>query len=243
MPTPAVSLKIRKFRRRFGITAPKVVVRSHLPWQWLLLPLLFVLLVLVAGWSILQRSATGEFGRELQELRMHVQSQQEELDLLRATAGTRQNAMSIERATQRQLLLRIKELEQESAALKEDMLLFERLIPVMGDEAVVRLENFRVLQDDGGRYRYRLLVAYQPSRQRPEFVGRLQLIVNYVSAGKEHQLELPERPAAEMEYQLSLKHFLRREGVFDLPPGARLKAVEARVLQGATLMGKRSAQL
>lgn len=244
MPTPAVSLKLRKFRRRFGIAAPRVVVRSHLPWQWLLLPLLLlVLLVLVATWSIMQRNAAGEVGRELQELRLHVQSQQEELDSLRSTAGTRQNAMSIERATQRQLLLRIKELEQESAALKEDMLLFERLIPVVGDEAVLRLENFRVLQDSAGRYRYRLLVAYQPSRHRPEFVGHLQLVVDYVVAGKEHRLQLPEKPSADVSYQVTLKHFLRREGVFDLPPEARLKAVEVRVLQGATLMGKRLAQL
>lgn len=243
MPTPAVSLKLRKFRRRFGIAAPRVVVRSHLPWQWLLLPAaLFVLMLIVAGWLWMQRSEAGEVGRELRDLRLQVLSQQEELDSLRSTAGTRQNAMSIERATQRQLLSRIKELELESAALKEDMLLFERLIPVVGEEAILRVENFRVVQDDAGRYRYRLLVAFQPSRQKPEFAGRLQLAVEYFLGGKELLLLLPKGESAP-EYQLTLKHFLRREGVFELPPGARLKAVEARVLQGATLMGKRSAQI
>lgn len=190
----------------------------------------------------MQRNEAGAVGKELQELRVQVQSQRSELDSLRSTAETRQNAVSIERATQRQLLLRIKELELENGALKEDMRLFERLIPVVGEEAVVRVENFRVTQDGGGRYRYRLLVAFQPSRQKPGFVGRLRLAVSYQLNGVEHQLLVPEKPEV-AEYRLTIKHFLRREGGFELPPGAQLVAVEARVLQGATLMSKRLAQL
>lgn len=244
MANPAVRLKLRKFRRRFGITAPRVVVRSHVPWQWLVVAtLLLGLFVVVAGWMLMQRNETGEIGRELQDIRQQFLLQQEELDLLRSTAGTRQNAMSIERATQRQLLSRIKDLEQENAALKEDMLLFERLIPVVGDEAILRIENFRVQPAEESGYRYRLLVAFQPSRQKPEFRGRLQLQVDYVLAGLERQLLLPEVGEEASEYQLNLKHFLRREGRFDLPAGALLKGVEVRVLQGVTLMGKRTTQL
>jgi len=243
MPTPAVNLKLRKLRRRFGIAAPRVVVRSHVPWQWYLLPgLLLVLLLLAGAWLLMQRNEAGATGRELQELRLQVRSQQSELDSLRVTAGTGQNAVSIERATQRQLLSRIKELESENGALKEDMQLFERLIPVAGEDAVVRVENFHVTQDEGGRYHYRLLIAFQPSRQKPEFAGRLQLAVGYQLNGVERQLLIPEKPEAAQEYRLTVKHFLRREGNFELPPGARLASVEARVLQGATLVSKRLAQ-
>lgn len=244
MPTPAVSLRLRKFRSRFGIAAPKVVVRSQLPWPWLALPiLLFVLIFVLLAWLFLQRYQVGEVGRELQEIRARFLIQQEELDSLRSTAGTRQNAMSIERATQRNLLSRIKDLEQENAALKEDMLLFERLIPVVGDEDVLRLEGLRVVKDEERRYRYRLLVAYQPSRHKPEFSGRLQLVVDYSLGGRVEQLLLPGKAEAASDYQVNLKHFLRREGRFQLPEGAQLKAVEARIFQGATLLGRQSAQL
>lgn len=244
MHTPAVSLRFRKFRSRFGIAAPKVVVRSQLPWRWLALPILLLVLILgLLAWMFLQRNQVGEVGRELQEIRARFQVQQEELNLLRSTAGTRQSAMSIEQATQRNLLLRIKDLEQENTALKEDMLLFERLIPVVGDEDVLRLEGLRVLKEEGGRFRYRLLVAYQPSRQKPEFSGRLQLVVDYLLAGRAEQLLLPGKTEAASDYQVSLKHFLRREGVFQLPEGAELKSVEARIFQGATLLGRQSAQL
>ena len=241
MPTPAISLRLRRFRSRFGIAAPKVVVRSQVPWQWLALPI--ILLVVLLAWMFSQQKQVGGAGRELQEIQVRFAMQQEELDLLRSTAGTRQSAMSIEQATQRNLLLRIKNLEQENAALKEDMLLFERLIPVAGGEDALRLEGLRVLKEEGGRYRYRLLVAYQPSRQKPEFAGRLQLAVDYLMAGRAEQLLLPGKNEVAPDYQVSLRHFLRREGGFQLPEGAQLKSVEARIFQGATLLGRQSAQL
>ncbi|MCL2523161.1 MAG: hypothetical protein FWF20_11570 [Betaproteobacteria bacterium] len=244
MPPSAVSLKLRNFRNLFGIAAPRVVVRSHVPWQWYLLPgLLLILLIGAGAWLLVQHNEVGAAGRELQELRLLAQAQQNELETLRLTAGTRQNAVGIEIAAQRQLLSRIKELELENGALKEDMRIFERLIPVVGEDAVVRVENVRVTQDDDGRYRYRLLIAFQPTRQKPEFAGRLQLLITYMLDGAEQRLTLPEKADATPEYQLTVKHFLRREGGFELPAGARLTAVEARLLQGATLMTKRLTQL
>lgn len=243
LQTPFVSLRLRRFRRRFGIAAPKVVVRTHVPWQWFLFPaLVFLLLLFVAAWLFFQRNEAGEMGRELQDLRGQILSQRAELESLRTTAGTRVNAVSIEKATQRQLLSRIRELELESAALKEDMLLFERLIPVLGDEAVLRLENFRVVPEEDAKYRYRLLVAFQPSRLNPEFSGRLQLVVSYTLYGRELQLLLPEKASQAPEYQFSLKHFLRREGGFKLPEGASLKGVEALILQGDTVAARKRAQ-
>lgn len=242
MPTPAVSLKLRKMRRRFGIAAPRVVVRSHFPWFWFVLPALLLLALLAAAWLLMERKETGEVGRELAALRLQLHEQRDELMSLRTSAGTGQNAVSIERAAQQHLLARIEGLERENQALKEDALLYERLIPVVGEEAVIRVENFRVINDGGGRYRYRVLLAFQPDRQSPEFRGRLQLVVGFRQAGKELQLTLPERRDVSDEYQLELRHFLRREGVFQLPVGAQLKGVEARVLQGDTLKAKRLAQ-
>ncbi len=243
MPTPAVTLKLRWFRRRFGITAPKVVVRSHLSWQWRLLPaVLLLLLVGMGGWMVAQRNETGLLGQELLSLRQQFLAQREELDRLRSTAGTGQNAVSIEKATQQQLLGRIQDLEAQNAALKEDLLLFERLLPPVGEGASVRVENFRVLREAAGRYRYRLLIAFQPDRQNSDFRGRLQLAISYLDAGKLRQLVLPERQEDAAAYLVETRQFSRREGIFELPEGAVLKEVEARVMQGDTLKSKRLAQ-
>ena len=218
-------------------------MRSHFPWQWLALPaILLALLLGVAGWLVAQKKETGILGVEVESFRQQLQAQREELNLLRSTAGTGQSVVSIERAAQQQLLARIQGLEAENAALKEDILLFERLIPIAGDGGAVRLENFRVFRESGTRFRYRLLVAFQPDRQVPDFRGRLQIAISYADKGKVLQLVLPEKRENSAEYQLEVRHFLRKEGVFELPVGVVLQGVEARVLQGDTLKSKRLAQ-
>ncbi|MBS1143509.1 MAG: hypothetical protein H6R14_915 [Proteobacteria bacterium] len=244
MKTPTVTLKLRRFRRRFGITAPKVVVKSHLPWQWFAVPvILLVLLVGVVSSLIAQRNEAGELEHEVGELREQLRAQREELNVLRSAVGTGQNAVSIERASQQQLVSKINGLEAQNARLKEDILLFERLIPVAGDVASLRVENFRVSAERRGMFRYRLLLAFQPDKQNAEFRGRLQLTINYTFSGKEFKVLLPDKKEVSADYHLEIKHFLRREGVFELPEGAMLQSAEAAILQGDTLKAKRLAEL
>jgi hypothetical protein len=244
MPTPSITLKLRRFRRRFGVAAPKVVVRSHFPWQWIaFLLLLLALLAGVLGGLVAQGGETGALGQEMEALHQQIQEQREELNILRSTAGTGQNAVSIERASQQQLLGRIQRLEAQNAALKEDILLFERLMPVSGEGAAIRVENFRIVRKAPGHFRYRLLLAFQPDKQNPDFRGRLQFVISFTQSGKNMQQLLPDKRETFAEYQIELKRFLRREGEFELPEEAALLGVEVRILQGDTLKSKLLAQL
>ncbi|HLO62853.1 MAG TPA: DUF6776 family protein [Azonexus sp.] len=244
MPTPAVTLRIRKFRRRFGILAPKVVVRSQLPMRWyVLLTVLFALLMLSLGWLMAQRSETNELGRELEASRQQLILQSDELSALRSSSGTEQSVVNIERAARQQLLSRIKVLESENVMLKEDVLLFERLISAANEAATVRIENFKAVADVGGRYRYRLLMIYQPDKQLPEFRGFLQLEIQYVHSGRSARMLVPEMQALRRDGLVEVRHILRREGGFVLPAGAVLQGVEARLYQGDVLKSKRMAQL
>ncbi|WP_295005273.1 hypothetical protein [uncultured Dechloromonas sp.] len=70
-------------------------------------------------------------------LRERLQLQQDELAVLRSAAGSAQNALNIERASHQQLILKIGVLEAENAALKEEVKVFERLVP-SGAEAGFR---------------------------------------------------------------------------------------------------------
>jgi hypothetical protein len=233
MHTPAVSLRLKRFRRRFGISAPRVVVRSELPRRW------FVaagLLLAAIGFSLAWFIQEGSFGGgQLSELRNQLESQQAELSLLRGSVGTGHNAVSMERAAQQQLVARIQALEAENAALKEDMLIFERLIPVVGQEAKVRIESFMVSGSGGGGYRYRLLLAYQPVQRGTAFRGRYEIVVAYKLANEEvRQFVLPKGQNGVVD----VRHFLRREGEIDIPAGATLISVEARLLDNGKLVAK-----
>lgn len=236
MHTPAVSLRFKRFRRRFGISAPRVVVRSELPRQWLVgFGVLLMAIGFAAAWFI-QSASFG--GGQLAELQNQVRVQQSELDLLRASVGTGQNAVSIERAAQQQLLTRIQSLEAENSALKEDMLIFERLIPVIGQEAKIRIESFRISSNAGGGYRYRLLLAYQSVQRGAGFRGRYEVVVTYkVPDAQSRQLVLP----AGQDGIVEVRHFLRREGVIELPGGAVLVSAEVRLFQDGKLVTKEAA--
>jgi len=129
MPTSAVALKFRKFRRRFGITAPRVAVRSHIGWPWYAVGLVALILSVAAVvWSLAQHGEASELAQEIRALRAHLSEKNEELIRLRAGAATEQSAVQMERSTQQQLVSRIKVLERENAGLKEDISLFERLV-------------------------------------------------------------------------------------------------------------------
>ncbi len=244
MPSPAVSLKIRKFRRRFVITAPRVVVRTHVSWHWYAAGgALAALVVLTIVGLALQRGDAGAMETELESLRLQVRSLDEELLRYRATAGTESNAVQMERSTQQRLLDRVRALELENAVLKEDMIIFERLIPAAGEEGALRIENFRVVSDGAQNLRYRVLISFRSGKQTPEFRGRLEFLVTFVQRGKSEEMVIPSRRERGGEFQVEVRNFLRKEGAFELPAGARLQSVEARVLQGDTLRARRVAQL
>lgn len=142
MPTPAVTLKLKKFRRRFGIAAPRVTVRSHIGWQWYATAL-GALVAMITGivWSLAQQGEASELVREIRELRQQLGDRNEELILLRAGAATEQNAVQMERSAQQSLVSRIKELERENASLKEDVSVYERLIKECPRKAGVGRQN------------------------------------------------------------------------------------------------------
>lgn len=243
MPNPAVTLKLKQFRRHFGIAAPRVAVRTHFAWHWYVLAVVaLVSLVAALVWWLAQRNEVGQIKEENASLHQKLSEMESELTTLRSKAGTEQSAVRMEKTTQQQLMARMRALEQENVSLKEDIALFERLVPTDGAAAAVRIERLSVVSvAEPGRYRYRLLVGYQPSKQEREFHGLLQLTVTALQGGKELLLQLPASGDAARDYVVETRHFLRKEGSFVLPVGAKLKTVEARLLQGGTVKAKQSA--
>ena len=115
MATPGPSVRFRRLRRRFGIGAPKLAIRTHIAWYWKALALIAVLSVSLslAMWIYdSKRQAYAAINedqvREIQALRDRVGELENELTKLRALAGSGENSLQIERATQRQLSLQVR---------------------------------------------------------------------------------------------------------------------------------------
>ena len=235
---------LKKIRQRFGISAPRMTVKTHVAWYWRMLGLVAVLscsLALAAWIYDAGRRFAGfdrsEAEQELSQLRESVGRLTQETAGLRAIVNASETKLQIERAAQAQLGRQVKVLEDENARLKEDLAFFENLIPSEHRDNTLLINRFRV--DPGalpGEFRYRLLLLQGGRRDKP-FQGNLQLLVTLQQEGKSAIITLPEEGAAPA-YKISFKYFQRVEGTFRIAPGAQVKMVQVRIFESGSAQAR-----
>jgi len=231
---------LKKFRQRFGISAPRMTVQTHVAWYWRILGLVVVLSCsfALAAWMYDAGLRFAGFDRseaeqELSLLREAVGRLSQESAVLRASVNASESKLQIERSAQTQLGKQVKALEDENARLKEDLAFFENLIPSEHRDNTLLINRFRV--DPGalpGEFRYRLLLLQGGRRDKP-FQGNLQLLVTLQQDGKDAIMTLPEEGEAQA-YKISFKYFQRIEGTFRVAPGARVKMVQVRIFESGS---------
>jgi hypothetical protein len=236
--------RLSKLRQRFGIAAPKVSVRTHVPWylRWLGLAVALVLSVALAAWTwdAGRRFAgfdRGEVEQELAAARGELARLREELDRLRALANAADSKLAIERTAQQKLAQQIKGFEQENARLREELALFESMLSSESATAApLSILRFKVEPDVlPGEFRYRLLLLASGSRRGREFQGRLELAVGLTEDGRSAIITVPEQRDAEgSAFRLSFKHFQRIDGSFRVSPKARVGSVQVRVYESGS---------
>lgn len=235
---------LRRLRGRFGISAPRVAVRTHIPWYWRVLAaiVVFSTSLALAGWIYDAGRRFAGFDRseteqEMRILRDQVAELQKEEARLRALVNSGESSMQIERTAQQQLARQMKTLEEENARLKEDQAFFENLAVAEGKEAGFSLNRLRVDPDSvPGQYRYRALAAAQGGKKDREFKGSLQLVVGLQQDGKSAMMVFPAaNDPNRQRFNISFKHFLRVDGTFQVPAGARVTSVELRLMQDGVM--------
>jgi len=236
-----MSRKFKTFLRRFGIDAPQLSVRPHMPWYWRWLGMV-VIAAATAGvaWFTYDFGLEyagfrkGEAAQLRAQLDETVRRQQAELTELNARTASAERQLQIERATYGDLAMQVKALAQENATLKEDLAFFQSLTAT-GKEGAISVNRFRLMPDSmPGEYRYQLLLV-QAGERAKEFHGRLQFVLNLQQDGRKVTLMLPSetgRAGTPKEYQVSFKLFQRVEGLFRIPPNATVKGLQVRVFEG-----------
>lgn len=222
-------MRLKLLRRRLSVSAPRMIVRSHLPWpvRWLVIALMFGFSAAVALWAF-------EFGKviagvdtglkdEVVKLRTEVEALRVERDKAVSVASTAESLMRAESAAQQRLAQQLKQAEAEILSLRGDLGFFERLMPVgSGDDLAIS-----GLQADAvspGKLRLQLLVM-QPGRQVQEFTGRFTVRLSGTADGKPWAYE----PVTERQ-SLRMKQYVRVDEVFDFPASAVVKSVEVRIV-------------
>lgn len=227
-------MRLRLLRRRLTISAPRMSVRSAMPWpvRWLLLAVVFGLCAAVALWAF-------EFGKsiagldsgareELVRLRAEVSRLVEDAQRQHAVSQTAESILTADRATLQTLMAQVRQLEGENRTLREDLGFFEKLIPAGAAEGVA-IRGLHAEIMGGMQLRWQVLVI-QAARNAPEFNGRLELVLAGTKDGKPWSQAFP---GGSSPWQL--RQYRRLEGLLTLPPDAVVKTVTARVLEGSNL--------
>jgi hypothetical protein len=223
-------MRWKLFRRRLSISAPRVAIRSHMPW-----PLRWVVLAIAFGFSASLALWAFEFGKEiaglertskeeLTQMRTELETLRAERERAQSIANTADSLLKTERVTQDRLSQQLRQSEADVLALKADLGFFERLLPTAGDGLAVRALQAEPIQP--GQLRYQLLVM-QSGRSPPEFKGRYEFQLAGTLDGK--PWTFTPQPA---QRALALKQYARVEGMLDHPNAAVVKSVQVRVLDG-----------
>jgi hypothetical protein len=231
-------------RQRFGIAAPRVAVRSHMPWYWRWIGLAVLLAVSAAGATWIYDAGRrfagfdqSEVQSELAVTKRDLAAAQGELQRLRAIANAAESRLSIERSAQQKLAQQIRTLEQENEKVREDLATLENMLSSEARSgSTLAIYRFTVQPDVlPGEYRYHLLLVTPRARREHEFNGRLELVVTLMNGGQNAMISFPEPgDAGASEFRLAFKYFRRVEGIFRVNPKAKVENVQARVYETGT---------
>jgi len=225
-------MRFRLLRRRLTISAPRMAVRSAMPW-----PLRWVVVALVLGFCASVALWAFEFGKdiaglepnakeELVKLRAELVQVRQQRDDAQSIVNTSGSLLTAEKAAQQRLSSQIRQLEADNQALRDDLGFFEKLLPTAGGDAVA-IRGLQAELLSGSQMKWQVLVI-QSVRNAPEFSGKLELSVTGLQNGKPWNAIMPGSPVP-----LQLKQYRRLEGVLDLPPQTVVKTVTARILEGS----------
>ena len=235
-------MRFRLLRRRLTISAPRMAVRSAMPWpfRWVIMAIVLGFCGAVALWAF-------EFGKniagldtngkeELVQLRAEVVRLREERDKAQSIANTSGSLLTAERAAQEKMAAQVRVLEADNRALRDDLGFFEKLIPSTGQDGV----SIRGLYAEvvGERQLKWQVLVLQPVKNAPEFKGQIELTLAGLENGKPWTMALPGGPQA-----LQFRQYRRIEGIVDLPPQAVVKTVTARLVEGTATRAVQSIKL
>ena len=252
----ALSIWWRRARQHFSIDAPRMAVRSHLPWHWRVVVALAIL-SLIAGmwwWGFDFGQIFGGFNRKDLETRLRAldsESIQLRADAaaLRTRSSELESELAMTRGAQTTLSKQALELQNENSQLKEELVFLQKLVADSNKTVGLSIQRLSVERERDDAWHYSLLVV-RGGNPIVEFDGQLvlQVALTQPSTGgtalRTTSLTLPdEQPETAPTLKLKFKYYQRVEGSFRAPPGAQLRSVTARAFESGQASPRASRNL
>jgi hypothetical protein len=227
----------RFLRRQFGIAAPRMAVRTHLPW-WGRGAILLILVAVIAGmwwWGFDFGQILGGFNRKeieprLAALEADATRYRTEAAELRASNAVLESELAMTRGKQEALSRQVTELTGENAQLKEELAFLQKLVSDSSKSVGLAVQRVDVEPDGEDMWRFSILVVRGGS-PKDEFVGKVVLRAALAPIPPaevvRRTIQIPDDdPGTSPALRLKFKYYQRVEGRFRVPQGSRVTAVE-----------------
>jgi hypothetical protein len=231
---------IRSLRRHFGISAPRLAVRTHVAWPLRLAQALAIggAIASLIWWGydtgrLFAGFDRSEAAQERTRLLGEVAQFSEENARLRARVGQLEAELGVTKGAQEVLSRQTLALQSENTQIKEDLVFLQKLFAGGGREMALSVQRLQVERQSPTEYRLRLLVVQgQGAKKLEEFNGQAQVQVGLLRNGQRSLITLPDQqPAMQAALRLNFKYYQRIESVFQVPADAQVKSVQVRVLE------------
>jgi hypothetical protein len=226
-------------RRRFGVAAPQLRVRTQ--WSWKTKATIAAVLFSAFGWlyysgfdagRLVAGFNVGKIETERKQMTAELATLREENDKFRKERIDLANTAQMAEGAKDALSKQLRALQEENTRLKEETSFFEKLLGknVAGKNglAIQRLQAEREAPD---LYRFRALVVQGTAEN--QFKGKMHLTAQLIGANdKRITINLPEEQAdLQPTLALDFKAYQRVEGTFKVPVNAQLKTLNVRIMQ------------
>ncbi len=242
-------MRFKLLRRRLTISAPRMSVRSALPWpfRWAVFAIVLGFCAAIGLWAFefgkdiagLEKGSKDELVRlraEVSALHQELDKAKESRDQAQSVANTAGTLVTAEKAAQQQLVAQAQQLELDNRRLRDDLGFFEKLIPTSGGDGVA-IRGVQAELTGASTVKWQVLVI-QASKNASEFAGRLELSFSGTLNGKPWVGTLPEGSRA-----VSVRQYGRFDGEFELPAQVVLKLVSAKVSDASGVKSTQSIKL
>jgi hypothetical protein len=240
----ALSLWWRRARQHFSIDAPRMSVRSRLPWPWRAVVGVSVIAI-VAGmwwWGYDFGQIFGGFNRkevesrivslETENARLHAENAQ-----LQARGMQLESDLAMTTGAQTSLSKQALLLQNENSQIKEELVFLQKLVADSNKQVGLSIQRLIVERESEDAWHYSLLLV-RGGNPMDELDGHvtLQVVVQPVAtsgpAPRATIMTLPdEQPGTAAALKLKFKYYQRLEGTIDVPRGAVVRSVSVRAFE------------
>lgn len=224
-------MRWKLWRRRLTISAPRMAIRSAIPWplRWLLGAVVLGLSAAVALWTFEKgREFAGlDRGRvqSLDRLQERVLTLTNDLERAQSVANTAETLLTAERRAQEMLAAQLQRLQEDNRDLRRELGFYEQLIPTSGAGGL-SVRGLRAQKTESGGLSWQVLLV-QSTRNAPEFKGQLKVTYSGERGGQPWEFT---EPAG--KHPVVMRQSLRLEGRAAAIAGVSVHRLTVRLMQG-----------